>query len=106
MSGPLTAELADFVGAEVNEDQAASVVRLVTALAKSYTRGSGFDSAGNPAPDLAAVIVTASARLMRDPSQMIDTEAAGPFRVSYRSGFDGWSCAELAALNRYRRRAQ
>ncbi|WP_308193926.1 hypothetical protein [Mycolicibacterium neoaurum] len=102
----LTAELADFIGAEVNEDQAGAVVRLITALARSYTRGGGFDVAGDPAPDIAAVIVTASARLLRDPSQMIDTEVAGPFRVSYRSGFDGWSVAELAALNRYRKRAQ
>ncbi|MEH3135295.1 MAG: hypothetical protein PGN30_09875 [Mycolicibacterium neoaurum] len=101
----LTAELADFIGAEVNEDQAGAVVRLIAALARSYTRGGGFGDAGDPAPDIAAAIVTASARLLRDPSQIIDTEVAGPFRVSYRSGFDGWSVAELAALNRYRKRA-
>jgi hypothetical protein len=32
--------------------------------------------------------------------------AMGPFSVSYRAGFDGWSTAELYVLNRYRERAR
>jgi hypothetical protein len=31
--------------------------------------------------------------------------AAGPYTQSLRGGFTGWTLAELAVLNRYRKRA-
>jgi hypothetical protein len=52
------------------------------------------------------VILTASARLLKDPSQVIANKQKRPFSVSYRTGFDGWSTAELYVLNRYRERAR
>lgn len=85
-------------------DQANAVIQVVTALASAYTRGQGF-SAGEPNDDVRAAILSAAARLLRDPSQIVSSESMGPFSVSYRAGFDGWSVAELAALNRYRVRA-
>lgn len=72
---------------------------IIKALAKSYTRGGGF-VAGEPLEDVAAVIVTASARLAANPEQIAYQVGA----VAFRGGFEGWSLAELAVLNRYRKR--
>jgi hypothetical protein len=109
VAAPTSADLALFVGAgvntEVNTDQATAIISVITALASAYTRGEGF-VAGEPNSDVRAAILTAAARLLRDPSQIVSNEAMGPFSVTYRAGFDGWSTSELAALNRYRVRAQ
>ncbi len=75
-------------------------VPIVTALARSYTRGNGF-TAGSPAEDVAAVIVTATARLMANPEQLGYQRGS----VSLAGGFTGWSLAETFVLNRYRKRA-
>ncbi len=75
-------------------------VSIVTALARSYTRGKGF-TAGEPAEDVAAVIVTATARLMANPEQLGYQRGS----VSLAGGFTGWSLAETFVLNRYRKRA-
>lgn len=72
---------------------------IIKALVKSYTRGGGF-VAGEPLEDVAAVIVTASARLAANPEQIAYQVGA----VAFRGGFEGWSLAELAVLNRYRKR--
>lgn len=93
------------MGRELNEDQADAVIQVVTALASAYTRGQGC-TAGEPNDDVRAVILSASARLITDTSQITADRAMGPFSVSYRTGFDGWSTAELYVLNRYRERAR
>lgn len=78
-------------------------VAVVTAMARAYTRDRGFDPiTGEPFEDVAAVITTATARLVANPEQI--AHATGPF--SYGGGFTGWSLAETFVLNRYRKRAQ
>ncbi len=82
-------------------------VAIVTAMAHAYTRGNGFTE-GEPADDLAAVITTATARLVSFPDQAVaKTDTAGPFSET-RSGaaFRTWTLPELFVLNRYRKRAQ
>lgn len=97
-------DLKSYIGADINYDRAEFLIGIVTALAASYTRGEGF-TAGEPQPDLRAVILSATARLVRD--RGVASESMGPFSVQYRAGFDaGWSVAELAVLNRYRQRAK
>ena len=82
-----------------------TVVPIVTVLAKSYTRGRGF--VGNePNEEIAAVIVTASARLAANPAQLPTDNTTGPFTQSIRGAFQGWTVAEQLVLNRYRVRAQ
>lgn len=103
MATPTSADLASFVGSAVNDDQATAVISVIAALASSYVRGF---TAGEPNDDVRAVILSASARLLRDPSQIVAGETMGPFAITYRAGFDGWSVAELGVLNRYRVRAQ
>lgn len=76
-------------------------VVIITAMAQSYTRNEGF-TAGEPADDIAAVITTATARLVANPEQLDQTVGS----VGIRGGFKGWSLAESFVLNRYRKRAQ
>ena len=76
----------------------------MTTLARAYTRGQGFT--GNaPNDEIAAVITTASARLAANGSQIRGSATAGVFVQDLRSSFEGWTLAELAVLNRYRKRA-
>lgn len=97
-------QVADFLG--LGDDvaavaQAGDHAAIVTALARSYTRGRGLAGA-EPAEDIAAVIVTATARLMANPEQL----ASDVGSVSVRGGWMGWNLAEQIVLNRYRVRAQ
>ena len=77
----------------------------MTTLARAYTRGQGFT--GNaPNDEIAAVITTASARLAANGSQIRGSATAGVFVQDLRSARSrGWTLAELAVLNRYRKRA-
>lgn len=97
-------DVADFLG-QGSDTQllalAAEHLPIVTAMARSYTRGKGFDEDGYPKEDVAAVIVTATARLMANPEQLRTT--IGSMQVNDR--FTGWSLAETFVLNRYRKRA-
>lgn len=96
-------QVADFLGLGDNSEavaQAGDHAAIVTALARSYTRGRGFAGADS-AEDIAAVIVTATARLVANPEQ-IGSEFGS---VSIRGGWQGWNLAEQIVLNRYRVRA-
>lgn len=98
-------QVADFLGRGTDTTVVAAAgetLPIITAMARAYTRDQGFDPAtGEPAEDVAAVLVTATARLMANPEQ-IATDVGD---VSIRGGFTGWSLAELFVLNRYRKRA-
>jgi HK97 family phage major capsid protein len=81
------------------------VIPIVTAMAKAYTRGRGFDEVGDPNEELAAVIITAAARLTANGRQLGVRDKVDNVEREYRSGFNGWTLAEQAVLNRYRVRA-
>jgi hypothetical protein len=83
---------------------AQQAIPIITTMVKAYTRGNGFDD-DEPNEELEAVIVTAAARLVTNPGQIAHDLAAGPFTQSLRGGFTGWTLAELAILNRYRKLA-
>jgi len=105
MAAPTVSDLSAYTGQQLNALQAEAVIAIVTTQAKSYTRGRGWNTNGEPADDLRAVILTASARRLTDPTQTITDRSMGPFSTSYRP-IDGWSTAELYTLNRYRERAR
>ena len=90
--------------ASLQEGDVASVIPVITTMAKAYTRGNGFDG-NEPNEEIAAVITTASARLAANPDQLASDYASGPFSRSLRGGFGGWSTAERFVLDRYRTRA-
>jgi hypothetical protein len=99
-------DLGALLGRTVTPEQGVAVLQVITAMAKAYTRGQGFNPAGEPNDALAAIILTASARLISNTTGLLYDEAEGPSSLSYRSAFSGWSVAELFVLNRYRVRAQ
>ncbi|HNM86557.1 MAG TPA: hypothetical protein PKI77_18805 [Mycobacterium sp.] len=79
----------------------ATVVPIVTTMAKAYTRGRGFTD-NDPNEEIAAVIATASARLAANGEQLAGKRVDDvEVRYSLASTF-GWTLAELAVLNRYR----
>lgn len=97
-------DVADFIG-QGDDDTVVALagqhVQIITAMATAYTRGNGFEG-GHPNDDLAAVLVTATARLMGNPDQT--NYRVG--NISYQSHFQGWTLAETFVLNRYRKTAR
>ncbi|WP_078344624.1 hypothetical protein [Mycobacteroides chelonae] len=104
MGAPTVSDLSAFMGKPVDTAQGDAVIGMVTEMARAYTRGRGFSP--DPGDDVVAVILSASARVLMNPSQIVSNETMGPFAVSYRGGFDGWTTAELYVLNGYRVRAR
>lgn len=82
-----------------------TVVPIITAMVKSYTRGAGFDEDDEPNDEIAAVIATGAARLAANTTQTIYSSKVGEVEREYRSFFTGWTLAEQAVLNRFRKRA-
>lgn len=99
-------DVADFLGQGDDETVlalAGQALPIIRAMAYAYTRGRGFLDGASVLPndDVAAVIITATARLMANPDQL-------KYRVgdvSYQSAFEGWTLAETFVLNRYRKKA-
>lgn len=74
----------------------------VTLQIRGFTRGKGFDDEGEPADDIRAVIVSAAARSMANPTGM---ERMRLGITDYTPGtYAGWTLAELAILHNYRKR--
>jgi hypothetical protein len=106
VTAPTATDLQAFLGANATVDptQGAALIAYVSQLVSAYTRGVGF-TAGVPNADLWQVIVGASARLWSHPRQIPLDATEGQESVSFRAGFNGWTTAELALLDRYRVRA-
>ncbi|GAA1663730.1 hypothetical protein GCM10010977_02560 [Citricoccus zhacaiensis] len=103
MTAPTGADVAAFLGAADDTELTALAdehVAVVTTMVRAYTRGGGF-AAGTPNDELAAVITTATARLVANPEQV--GYSVGSVRQD--AGFKGFSLAETFVLNRYRRRS-
>ena len=81
--------------------QAQEALKTVAEFVQSATRGEGFTVAGNPSSELAAVIITAAARLLTNPAQISRKEIPG-ISLLYQA-FDGFTLAERMVLHRYRK---
>lgn len=79
-----------------------AAISQITVMARAYTRGNGFDIDGEPCDELAAVIVTAAARLAANGSGTMYRKKVDDVEIEFRSSFQGWTLAEMAVLNRYR----
>lgn len=100
---PTAQDVADFLGQGDDPTVLALAgehLPIITAMASAYTRGVGFNE-GQPNEEIAAVLTTATARLMGNPDQL--QYKVG--NISFQTGFRGWSLAETFVLNRYRKRA-
>lgn len=97
-------QVADFLGQGDDTGLVALAgehVDIITTMVRAYTRGNGFTDAEGPNDELAAVITTATARLVANPEQL-ETSVGGTY---VRGGFVGWTLAETFVLNRYRKRS-
>lgn len=100
---PSGQDVADFLGQGDNTElaaQAALHLPVIKAMAGAYTRGGGFTETGIN-KEIAAVIMTATVRLLANPEQ-IDYSVGG---TRLGRGFQGWSLGETYVLNRYRKRS-
>lgn len=75
---------------------------VVTEMVKGYTRGLGF-TADEPNAAIAAVIVSATARLSANPDGTI-TVSIDDYQTR-KTVFEGFSIAERVILDNYRRKA-
>lgn len=103
MAAPTVQDLRDLLGRDVSDSQGGAALKVVTAQAKAYVRGG---SGWTPNDEIASVIITASARLVSNPSTLLYDNTVGPESVSYRSAFTGWSLTEKLTLDRYRVKAR
>ena len=107
MTVVLAADVAKFLGRDGDPSVLALAgqhLPIVTAMVRAYVQGNGFAGVlDDPSQDLAAVIVTSTARYVMNPAGTI-TEAMGPFSVRYGQ-FNGWTLPELAILHQYRKRS-
>lgn len=103
VSPPTGEDVASFLG--LDDDPAVVALAgehapIIRAMARSHTRGNGFQGT-EVAEDIAAVLTTATARLVANPEQL--HYAAGSARIS--GAFNGWTLPEAFVLNRYRKKA-
>lgn len=98
-------DLVKWLGADTTDTalmaQATQAVTMALAMCDAYTRGAHLNSAGQNRPGVDAVVLMIGARLLANPEQLAYSTGA----VNFAGGFQGFSLAELAVLNRYRKRA-
>jgi hypothetical protein len=105
MSAPTYSNLGALLGRAISPEQGEVVLQVVSAMAKAHTRG-GIGWTGDvPNAEIAAVILTASARLIVNATGLLFDETEGPSSISYRSAFTGWTLVERMTLDRYRVKA-
>lgn len=101
MAAPVSADLAELLGRDVDSQQGAAVLSIVTAMVRTYCQGAGFTDSG-PVDEIRAIILSAACRLIAHPRQIPMSEAVGPESVDYRGGFAGFTLAERAVLDEFR----
>lgn len=100
-------ELISFMGATpVSTETATTALTTAEALIGGYCRGCHVDGAGEYRDGIKAVVITVGARIAANPAQVTIRDSAGPFTRARGQGFSGFTLAELAVLNRYRKRAK
>lgn len=99
-------KIISFLGdSPVSPEIAATAVETAVALIGGYCRGNHVDKLGDYRDGIESVVVTVASRIAANPAQVTIRDTAGPFSRSRGQGFSGFTLAELAVLNRYRKRA-
>jgi hypothetical protein len=106
VDNPTGSDLATFLGrsgdSQFATTAAAYGVGLARSMAKSYTRGVGFESDSAIPESLSWVIISRGARLVLNYEQLI-SEQRDNTSLLYGSAGQGWTLSELTALNEFRR---
>lgn len=107
MANPTVDELLAFVGLPISQHtQAELAMNTAISLVEGYTRGKcRIPTTNEFRPGVGEVVLAVSARLVANPEQISHSEQSGAYRVSKGVGFQGFTLAELAVLNRYRKRS-
>lgn len=104
---PTAYDVAAYLGRDVDDkffELTEAHLPVVTQMVRAYTRDRGFDATtGDPGVDVAAVILSVCARTVSNP-MMVRSESVDDFSID-RTVVLGWTLAELAILNRHRKRA-
>lgn len=87
-----------------NKTRAEQALTMSSALVGAYCRGREINRAGKLRPGVQAVIDSAAARILANPSQIAIREQIGPYSLYKQEGFKGFTLVELTVLNRYRKR--
>ena len=106
MAKPTAVQVASFLGQgeDANVVALAEVhLPLITEMARTHTRGVGFNDNDEPNDAISAVIVTATARLVSNPTSLQSSQA-GPMMARH-TVFQGWTLIELSVLDGHRRKA-
>lgn len=99
-------ELINFMrDTPVSTEIATTAIATAEALIGGYCRGCHVDKGGEYRDGIRAVVMTVGARIAANPAQVTIRDSAGPFTRARGAGFSGFTLAELAVLNRYRRKA-
>lgn len=103
---PTVEDLQKFTPEDAEDaEQAEIMLNSAVAMVDAYTRGRHVNRAGELRPGVHAVILTTAARLLANPGQVSRGDTAGQFSTRRGPGFSGFTLAEQAVLNRYRKRA-
>lgn len=103
---PTVDDLKAFSPEDVTDDEQAQIMlESALALVASYTRDRHAYRDGKLRPGVRAVILSAAARMIANPSGISRSDQAGSFSTRRGPGFSGFTLAERAVLNRYRKRA-
>lgn len=98
-------DLVKWLGADTTDTalmaQAAQAITTASAMIDAYCRGAHLKASGATRPGVDAVVLMASARMLANPEGL--KYATGV--VSFGEGFNSWTLAERAVLDRYRKRA-
>ena len=86
--------------------QAKHALTAAEALVEGYTRGRHVSPWGEYRPGVPEVIQTVASRILANPGQVSVRVTAGSVTISRGAGFQGFTLAETAVLNRYRKRAR
>lgn len=97
----LTGRVAAYLGL-ASSDRLLVIAEQVVGLARGYTRGVGFEIAGQVPDDLGAALVTACARLYALAPKGVASKTIGDLTIEYDRAQWGWSLAERLVLDRYR----
>ncbi|TFD80542.1 hypothetical protein [Cryobacterium psychrophilum] len=106
MSIPTAEAVAAYLGQGDDFDVvtlAGAHLPLIVEIVRTYTRGRGFDTFDQPLPSVAAVIISATARLTNNPEGTI-TVSIDDYQTR-RTVFEGFSLIERQVLDSYRRKA-
>lgn len=106
MADPTADEVLAFLDMPTtSKPQAEIALNTAIALIEGYTRGRTRNVAGQFRPGIGEVVMTVAARILANPEQISWSEQSGAYRISKGVGFQGFTLAEQAVLNRYRKRA-